>query len=157
MFSNSKPRAPVRPINKRRISDSVATRTRARLLVHQAFSSTISPTEEEAPLPDTMSKEVKGERKPVITASALTMYVLDLFCLVNSSSLTLARSSSNPYSPPIDHDKFAMAGLPLASPFHEKKSYFDGGSIGADKQIKRYFGVSKSSKRNKDAMEEPKK
>jgi hypothetical protein len=67
-------------------------------------------------------------------------------CLVNNS-LTLARSSSNPYSPPIDHDKFASAGLPLASPFHEKKSCFDRGNVGADEQIKKYFGVSKSSKK----------
>ena len=72
---------------------------------------------------------------------------------VTNGSLTLARSSSNPYSPPIDHDKFAMAGFPLASPFHEKKSYFDGGNAGGDEPIKKYFGVSKSSKRNKEKLE----
>jgi len=68
--------------------------------------------------------------------------------------LTLARSSSNPYSPPIDHEKFASAGLPLASPFHEKRSFFDGGSSMADEKIKKYFGVSKSSTKDKHIKEE---
>jgi hypothetical protein len=63
--------------------------------------------------------------------------------------LTLARSSSNPYSPPVDHEKFASAGLPLASPFHEKKSFFDGGIALADDPIRKYFSVTKSSKKDK--------
>jgi hypothetical protein len=67
--------------------------------------------------------------------------------------LTLARSSSNPYSPPIDHEKFASAGLPLASPFHEKKSFFDAPKIVSEKPIKNYFGVSKSSKKDKEVKE----
>lgn len=144
MFSNARTRAPVQPPNKRRISDSVATRTRARLLAQQAFSSTVTSTED-GPLPIPRPKEVRGERKPIITASALTMY--DSCSHLVNNSLTLARSSSNPYSPPIDHDKFASAGLPLASPFHEKKSCSDRGSVSADEQIKKYFGVSKSSKK----------
>jgi hypothetical protein len=68
-------------------------------------------------------------------------------------SLTLARSSSNPYSPPVDHEKFASAGLPLASPFHEKKSFFESPKMGEDKPIKKYFGVSKSSKKDKEVKE----
>jgi hypothetical protein len=52
----------------------VATRTRARLLAHQAFSSTVAPADEE-PIPEPVKPVVKGERKPIITASALTMYV----------------------------------------------------------------------------------
>jgi hypothetical protein len=66
----------VRPPFKRRISDSVATRTRARLLAQQAFSSSIAPAEEE-PMPSYNSREIVGERKPVITANALTMYFLN--------------------------------------------------------------------------------
>jgi hypothetical protein len=65
----------------------------------------------------------------------------------------LARSSSNPYSPPIDHEKFASAGLPLASPFHEKKGFFDGPPLKADDKINKYFGVSKSSKKEKHVNE----
>ena len=76
--------------------------------------------------------------------------------VVANDSLTLARSSSNPYSPPTDHDKFALAGLPLASPFHEKKSYIYGGSVGGDEPITNYFGVSKGLKRSKEEMERPK-
>jgi hypothetical protein len=43
-----------------------------------------------------------------------------------------------------------MAGLPLASPFHEKKSFFD--SVGAfpDDPIKKYFSVTKGSKKEKE-------
>jgi len=63
--------------------------------------------------------------------------------------LTLARSSSNPYSPPIDHEKFASAGLPLASPFHEKRSFLDGSVPNQEQKINKYFGVSKGSKKDK--------
>ena len=52
----------------------MATRTRARLLAQEAFSSTVTPADEEA-VPDPVKPVVKGERKPIITASALTMYV----------------------------------------------------------------------------------
>ena len=98
-------------------------------------------------MPEPVIPVVKGERKPIITASALTMYARRPIYI--NFSLTLARSSSNPYSPPVDHDKFASAGLPLASPFHEKKSFLDGGPTGADDTIKNYFSVSKNSKKDK--------
>jgi hypothetical protein len=123
---------PVRPVNKRRISDSVATRTRARLLAQQAFSSTMASSEDDN-VQDMAVSEVKGERKPIITASALTMY--RAYLVISNFRLTLARSSSNPYSPPVDYDKFVEAGLPLASPFHEKKS-FEGFKIGGNARAK---------------------
>ena len=71
-FSNVRQTAPQRPPNKRRISDSVATRTRARIVAQQAYSSTVSQAQEEETVEQ--SPPVRGERKPVITASALTMY-----------------------------------------------------------------------------------
>jgi len=142
---------PVRPPNKRRISDSVATRTRARLLAQQAFSSTVASASEPPSPERDILQPVTGERKPIITASALTMYfVLSGSLLIHS--LTLARCSSNPYSPPVDHEKFASAGLPLASPFHEKKSFFDGAASCADVPIKKYFSVTKCSKKDKDIV-----
>jgi hypothetical protein len=49
-----------------------------------------------------------------------------------------------------------MPDFPLASPFHEKKSCFDGGNARGDEPIRKYFGVSKSSKRSKDEIERPK-
>jgi len=149
-FSNSRPILPVRPPNKRRISDSVATRTRARLLAQQAFEASTVPVEE-VQSHDVPTREIPGERRPVITASALTMYYYRIN--LADSSLTLARSSSNPYSPPIDHERFASAGLPLASPFHEKKSFFDGSTSMTDEKINKYFGASKSSKREKSIKE----
>jgi hypothetical protein len=79
-FSNTRAR-PVRPPNKRRISDSVATRTRARVLAQQAYSSTVAGPEEEV-VPDTTLRDVKGERKPVITSSALTMYYFHCLFLI---------------------------------------------------------------------------
>ena len=72
-FSNVRQAAPQRPPNKRRISDSVATRTRARIVAQQAYSSTVSQAQEEEEMVE-QSPPVRGERKPVITASALTMY-----------------------------------------------------------------------------------
>jgi len=73
-FSNVRQAAPQRPPNKRRISDSVATRTRARIVAQQAYSSTVSQAQEEEETVEQSSPPVRGERKPVITASALTMY-----------------------------------------------------------------------------------
>jgi hypothetical protein len=131
-------------VNKRRISDSIATRTRARLVAQQTFASASAPTEE---LVTETPEEKSGERKPVITASALTMY---LSIELANDSLTLARSSSNPFSPPVDQEKFT--GLPLASPFHEKKSFFENSTAtGRDENIKNYFGVSKGSKKDKNS------
>jgi len=50
----------------------------------------------------------------------------------------------------VDHDKFAIAGLPLASPFHEKKSFADEPTLSSKEQIKNYFNVSKNSKKSKE-------
>jgi hypothetical protein len=72
-FSNPRPRQSSRPPFKRRISDSVATRTRARLVAQQAYESTVAPAEDK-PRPKPRTEETRGERRPVITSSALTMY-----------------------------------------------------------------------------------
>jgi hypothetical protein len=42
-------------------------------LAHQAFSSTVTPADQEA-VPEPVKPVLKGERNPIITASALTMY-----------------------------------------------------------------------------------
>jgi len=42
-------------------------------LAQEAFSSTIAFADEES-VPEPVKPAVKGERKPIITASALTMY-----------------------------------------------------------------------------------
>jgi len=70
--SSSRSRVAVRPAFKRRISDSVATRTRARVLARHAFSCT-APAAEIEGVQDTSVTDGKGERRTVITASALTM------------------------------------------------------------------------------------
>ena len=37
------------------------------------------------------------------------------------------------------------AGLPLASPFHEKRNFFKRRNASVDEHITKYFGVSKGS------------
>jgi hypothetical protein len=117
-------------------------------VAQQTFASVAAP-KTEAPIAEP-KRERKGERRPIITTSALTMYVLKS---ITNGSLTLARSSSNPFSPPADHEKIAAAGLPLASPFHEKQSFLDKPKTGGEGKIKNYFGVSKGSRKEKNPKE----
>jgi hypothetical protein len=66
-----RPQTFVRPPYKRQLStDSLASRTEARLIARQAFAATVPGDGDEV---DVAQSQKKGERKPIITASALTM------------------------------------------------------------------------------------